>query len=361
MTKASSALEELPIDVQLHAFDFLDVDSIGQVARTCHCLRNLVFSNDAHELWLNQCRSRWGHVDRDSYFIDKIDVPKALAKGEMNVPLLLSMTPQALPSKVVDKDNLLTTDKIETSQDQESGTVNIRYTGPIGEDQVHSIRSDQPLPRPQLCTKSPRRKLRLPSRKNKQNWKPFVAPFKEKDDSINVTPRTVSYFEVSIKAQEVEEQERERVSFQSLLEEQESTPEEQKDCIAIGLAPQDFDCNGALPGHDFSFGYHSDNGGLYHNAGSRKKHTHQYGPGDTIGCGVDYNTGGIFFTKNSKLLGFAWKKIDTNFLAKTDLYPVVGIDSEDSISINYGHQPFQFDLSGYCEQYSKAISKRYRL
>jgi hypothetical protein len=52
-----------------------------------------------------------------------------------------------------------------------------------------------------------------------------------------------------------------------------------------------------------SYGYHGDDGQIYNGANQGK----QYGPvfttGDTIGCGLNFRTGTIFFTRNGVDLG----------------------------------------------------------
>jgi hypothetical protein len=350
LSQDSLCLDILPKEVTLHALGFLDIDSIRQVARTSHGYRDILFSHDANALWLSQSRCRWVDVDRDTYLIDKLDVPKALAKNEMNLPLLLSMTPQALPSKVDEKGQLVASDLIKINKDENTGEFSIRYAGEVGGHDVHSIRSDNPLPRP--CLRKKDKRLCLPFGKKIAKWNPFVAPFMEKNLSVNVTPRVVSYFEVSISKSP--NQRRPAFSFDYV-------DEERKNCIAIGLATETFDCQGALPGHNFSFAYHSDNGGIYHGAGRQQKHATPFGPGDIVGCGVDFVTGSIFFTRNSKFLGYGWQRMGVDFLSQTNLYPVVGIDSEDSVSMNYGHKPFEFDLSEYCTKYHKSLSARYTL
>lgn len=342
-----SFLDTLPKELTLHALGFLDVESISQVARTSRLFRDTVFSYEANELWLSQSRSRWGeHIDRDTYLIDKLDVPKALAENEMNLPLLLSMTPKTLPSQLDETRNMVASDLIKVEKDETTGDCSVRYEGEVGGQDVHSIRSDNPLPRPRLG-KTLRRKC-FPFSKKKIQWNPFVAPYMEKDNAMNVTPRVVSYFEVSIAKSTIEQRPRFSVD-----------EEERQACIAVGLATKMFDCKSVLPGHDFSFAYHSDNGGIYHGAGYKESRAAPFGPGDIVGCGVDYVTGSIFFTRNSKFLGYGWEGMNREFLAQTDLYPVLGLDSEDSISLNYGHKPFQFDLSGYCKRHSKLLSARY--
>jgi hypothetical protein len=348
LSQDSLGLDILSKEVLMYALGFLDLDSIRQIARASHGYRDIIFSHDANALWLSLSRYRWGDVDRDTYLIDKLDVPKALAEDEMNLPLLLLMTPQALPSKVDEKRQLVASDLIKICKGENTGEFSIRYAGEVGGHDVHSIRSDNPLPRP--CLRKKGKRFRLPFRKNTAKWNPFVAPFMEKDLSVNVTPRVVSYFEVSII--KCLNQRRPALSFDSL-------DGERKDCIAIGLATDTFDCQSALPGHNFSFAYHSDDGGIYHGTGRQQKHASPFGPGDIVGCGVDYVTGSIFFTRNAKFLGCGWQGLGVDFLSQTDLYPVVGIDSEDSVSMNYGHKPFEFDLSEYCTKYHRSLSALY--
>lgn len=50
-----------------------------------------------------------------------------------------------------------------------------------------------------------------------------------------------------------------------------------------------------------AWGFHGDDGGLY--AGSSTGVLETYEEGDTVGCGVNFNTEEIFFTHGEKLLG----------------------------------------------------------
>jgi len=215
-------------------------------------------------------------------------------------------------------------------------------------------------------------------------WRPFVAPFlshsnsshslfddamKTDDNSrpirVNLTPRYVSYFEISILEDPLDsmneggEANPNRVAEQhghplhnnpnNPVDEQiEGASSNRSDCVAIGVAMDDFDWHSRMPGWDsFSFGYHGDDGGIFHEHGGMVR---QYGPrfgrGDIVGCGVDYAMNGIFFTLNGKFLGYAWTGLSVNLLKK-DLYPVVGIDTNDLIHCNYGTKPFHFDLKPF--------------
>lgn len=111
--------------------------------------------------------------------------------------------------------------------------------------------------------------------------------------------------------------------------------------MVIGLATTVFDRMMELPGWDSdSFGYHSDTGALYHGGfyGSSGTTTHQstdpFGTGDTVGMGIDYVRRGVFVTKNGELSGLVFDGLKAEYLATTDLYPVVGMDSKDTVAVN---------------------------
>eukprot|EP00658_Telonema_sp_P-2_P084178 TRINITY_DN9273_c0_g2_i2.p1 TRINITY_DN9273_c0_g2~~TRINITY_DN9273_c0_g2_i2.p1 ORF type:complete len:133 (-),score=32.82 TRINITY_DN9273_c0_g2_i2:95-493(-) len=69
----------------------------------------------------------------------------------------------------------------------------------------------------------------------------------------------------------------------------------------------------------------------------------QFGPGDTVGCGIDFRHSQVFFTLNGEYLGPAFDsgQIDLN----QPLYPSAGIDCLNLIEFNFGERPFQFDLA----------------
>ncbi len=94
-----------------------------------------------------------------------------------------------------------------------------------------------------------------------------------------------------------------------------------------------------------------------------------YGKGDTVGCGINMQTGTIFFTKNGANLGkncrillhirngfFLGLKSLTNRLqkgvafanAKGILFPIFGgLGMGFGISINFGKSSFVYDIAGH--------------
>ena len=207
-------------------------------------------------------------------------------------------------------------------------------------------------------------------------YRPFVVPFCMKSEEINVTPRFISYFEVDIRpnnqvmiddcqAAETDDSGQElQVPPASILPgilRPQRHPNAQ-DCVAIGLATERFSVQSRMPGWDAnSFGYHGDDGGTFHNSGGMvEEFGPSFGPGDVVGCGIDYVERGIFFTLNGKFLGYGWKNLQTDILL-SDLYPVVGIDTNAIVECNFGtSKPFVFDLPSMMDQHSNMIRAAYQ-
>jgi hypothetical protein len=161
----------------------------------------------------------------------------------------------------------------------------------------------------------------------------------------------VAYFEVSI----TEDKRTEPESPSPLRS------EEKRECVAVGIATESFSYKTKMPGWDSqSFGYHGDDGGTFHASGGMvERFGPCFGSGDTVGCGIDYISRGIFFTLNGNFLGYGWKQIDVEFL-ENNLYGVVGIDTNDPVSVNYGDSPFQFDLTNFTMKHEGLISPHYQ-
>ncbi|KAL7496178.1 hypothetical protein ACHAWT_004446 [Skeletonema menzelii] len=120
------------------------------------------------------------------------------------------------------------------------------------------------------------------------------------------------------------------------------------ECVAIGLSTLSFNPRSKMPGWcEHSFGYHGDDGGIFHGHGDMlRRYGPSFGPGDIVGCGLDYSTLKIFFVKNGEFLGWAFEKIEKEMVER-GLYPTVGVDTECPIHVNFGEVPFKFDLKGF--------------
>jgi len=60
-----------------------------------------------------------------------------------------------------------------------------------------------------------------------------------------------------------------------------------------------------------------------------------YGPGDVIGCGIDFEHGTIYYTKNGVMLPTAFEKVVGR------LFPVIGMERDRarvSIRANFGQE-----------------------
>lgn len=72
--------------------------------------------------------------------------------------------------------------------------------------------------------------------------------------------------------------------------------------VAIGICNDRRLLNGRFPGWDLgTYGYHADDGGIFNDGKIKEGET--FGPGDTVGCGVDFRDNTLFFTKNGTSQG----------------------------------------------------------
>ena len=110
-----------------------------------------------------------------------------------------------------------------------------------------------------------------------------------------------------------------------------------------------------------SWAHHGDDGGFY--SSEKNGYTasdESWDSGDTIGCGVDYNTGTMFWTRNGEKLGESLHsgrsrpKAFANYLAeytfqniKGRLFPVIGFEDKTPVIVNLGNdldnKPFKWD------------------
>ena len=90
------------------------------------------------------------------------------------------------------------------------------------------------------------------------------------------------------------------------------------DFVSLGFCGEFCDLTQAQPGWNvWSVGYHGDNGGIYEEKGSQPTYSteRKFGPGDTVGCGIDYDTEEYFFTLGAEVVG----TFLANFLYDRDL------------------------------------------
>jgi len=224
--------------------------------------------------------------------------------------------------------------------------------------------SNNKTSRLQRCKKTCQKLLHLKQKQQLAQWKPFVAPFantnsknNNKKSSYNLTPRLVSYYEVTILAAPP--------AAATEPDDSNNRPQGKTECVAVGIALADFNLHKYMPGWDLnSFGYHGDDGALYHGAGTPIARNADaeplptFGAGDCVGCGIDYAKNALFYTKNGVFLGYVLPLTEEHLLQ--EWFPVVGVDTNCPVQCNFGtctETPFQFDLSGLVAQQKDAVMR----
>ena len=208
----------------------------------------------------------------------------------------------------------------------------LQYRGTVGVGD-RSLQADEPLPLPDNYERFLSRKKKfLQYFQPPPVPRPFLSPFVH-GGKVRLAPRYTSYFEVSIWPASPE-----------FLAANPNPNDSIKECVAVGISDELFVCTKRMPGWDKrSFAYHGDDGGIFHGSGEMmKRYGPSFGNGDTVGCGVDYRCGGIFFTLNGRFLGYAWTNL--KFVMQHRLYPTMGFDTNQPVDWNFGDREFMFDL-----------------
>jgi len=366
---------------------FLSVQDIRCLASTCRSLRDtLIASHGATTcIWARRIQETFPEVFRHANA--RISGPI----NDINLSLLTHLLPQRYPHSI--DPSTLTSDigprsfrsfEAKSSIFPKLGTevLLIKFEGQVGTGN-RSLRADQPFPpgcnrksqsvrkKNRLITKLKEMtpfKLKVNGDRRENDFTtlhglriftdhfsqasvsrdyllPFVIPTVISDTSssgrnedirllIDLTPRFVAYFEVTIIGQ-----------AHNFMSPENTHNDLRHECVSIGLSTTSFCPQGKMPGWDFaSYGYHSDDGGMFHGTGIPPRHGRPpYGRGDIVGCGLEYLSRRIFFTKNGKFLGYQFGNIGKD-VVESGLYPTVGVDSECPIFVNFGEQPFNFDL-----------------
>lgn len=172
-------------------------------------------------------------------------------------------------------------------------------------------------------------------------------------------PRSIAYFEVKItKNQQISTNQNTDMFMLDHIPIQLPVADPPIECVAVGLSTSAFDIKDKMPGWDCeSYGYHGDDGGIFYGNGHKfDEYGPAFGPGDIVGCGLDYKRKEIFYTLNGSYLGPAF--LDVNI--GSSYFPTVGIDAYVSVTFNFGCQPFEYDLAGHIErEYDNHIESHY--
>ena len=116
----------------------------------------------------------------------------------------------------------------------------------------------------------------------------------------------------------------------------------QKGYTTIGFTDEHFK-NSRQPGWEAnSYGYHGDDGNLYHGQGRGETYAQGFTTGDTVGAGINYARQEIFFTRNGKVQPSIYKDV------KSPLYPTIGLHSpNEKVEVNFGQRKFMYDVETF--------------
>ncbi|EXJ87529.1 hypothetical protein A1O3_04489 [Capronia epimyces CBS 606.96] len=112
--------------------------------------------------------------------------------------------------------------------------------------------------------------------------------------------------------------------------------------IAIGFSTAEASLE-RLPGWEtHSWGYHGDDGKMFFGEHSGRNYGPTFGTGDVIGCGINFNAGYAFFTRNGQDLGICFRELKKVLRP----FPIVGMKKHTGawVSANFGERPFVFDI-----------------
>ncbi|XP_057829460.1 ran-binding protein M homolog isoform X2 [Cryptomeria japonica] len=111
--------------------------------------------------------------------------------------------------------------------------------------------------------------------------------------------------------------------------------------VSIGFTDQQFNKHRQPGWETHTFGYHGDDGKVFHDSGHGMRFGPTYTTGDTVGAGINKASQDVFFTKNGKFIGSITRDYEGV------LFPTVGLHSPDEgVVVNFGQQEFVFNIQG---------------
>ncbi|KAF9535767.1 hypothetical protein CPB83DRAFT_842299 [Crepidotus variabilis] len=122
---------------------------------------------------------------------------------------------------------------------------------------------------------------------------------------------------------------------------------EQKSKISIGFSGKTARF-AKLPGQEpHSWAYYGDDGTALSPDRTGIPFRQPFGTSDIIGCGIDFTTYKVFFTRNGVLIGQVFDNVGKDM----PIFPSIGFQqSGDSVRTNFGQEPFKFDIEYHVQQ-----------
>ncbi|KAF5311882.1 hypothetical protein D9619_003081 [Psilocybe cf. subviscida] len=223
---------------------------------------------------------------------------------------------------------------------------------PHSDDDDDSVATNSPPPkrsRPGLISASPDQIFKLPSRWGDQERHPHI--------NVSADGRELSYGgSTSINGDKDAAAARTTISIPPACGiyyyEVEILGKEAKSHISIGFSGTKVKFS-RLPGWEpNSWGYYGEDGSARSTDRSATTYSGAFGAGDVIGCGIDFTTNQLFYTKNGTLIGPVFENVGKS----VDLYPAIGMQkSGDAIRANFGQDPFNYDIEYHVQQQANAI------
>ncbi|CAH8636073.1 unnamed protein product [Schistosoma intercalatum] len=130
-------------------------------------------------------------------------------------------------------------------------------------------------------------------------------------------------------------------------------------CLSVGVSMKTSSLNKFPGSENNSFGYQSD-GCVYHGSPTLStKFGPRFNENDIIGCGVDFLSQSLFFTRNGIFLGKAFEgKVPVG--GGTRLFPTIGLQGRGvRVTTNFGQHPFYFAFENHLK--TERISRENKL